>query len=130
MGATCLLETLGALPGLECLPSGAEPVADFLASLDVFFYRTTWAEPSARVVFEAMASGLPLVAHGSGGYASSLKHGHDAVLFQTQEQAIQALTGLQDNSALRMALGENARQRAIHLQGDAANQAVLRNYLG
>lgn len=128
MGATCLGDQLGGVPSIERLPAGAQSVPDFLASLDVFFYRTTMVEAYGRVVFEAMASGLPVVVHARGGYAELLQHGHDSLVFQTQEQALRGLQELR-NSGLRMALGAAARQTARNLHDEASIQATLNHYL-
>lgn len=128
MGGTCLAEALRDAPGVECLPSGAEPVADFLASLDVFFYRTTMVEAYGRVVFEALGSGLASVLHVRGGYASLLNHGHDTCLFQTQEQALAALHALRD-AAPRHQMGSAGRETALRLHGRASTQAILNHYL-
>jgi len=71
MGGTCLASELAGVPNVELLPAGAEDARAFLASLDAFVYRTSdrWFESFGRVVFEAMASGLPVIVGERGGYA-------------------------------------------------------------
>jgi glycosyltransferase involved in cell wall biosynthesis len=129
MGGTCLKPWLAGVAGVALLPSGEEPAADFLRSLDIFFYRTgSFVEPYGRVVLEAMASGLPVVASGSGGYAEQMENGVDGVIFQSQEQALQALRLLADQPDMRHLLGSAARQRAIALHGPQAVARLVRNY--
>lgn len=129
MGGTCLAPFLGGVAGVELLPAGAEDASRFLASLDVFFYRTgSFIEPYGRVVMEAMASGLPVVVAANGGFAEQIHHGQDGILVQTQEQAVQALSALGADGALRRRLGAAARARAIEVHGPDAFAATVDNY--
>ncbi len=111
MGGSCLARELGGEPGVELLPSGTEPAARFLQSLDAFVYRTAdhWFEAYGRVVVEAMATALPVVAARRGGYVDLVRHGHDGYLFDTTAQAIDAVLTLQARPALAAAMGESAR---------------------
>ena len=129
MGGTCLAPALDGVKGIELLPAGAEPAADFYRSLDVFFYRTgDSVEAYGRVVAEAMASGLPVVAHQRGGYAEIIEHGHNGFLFSTQEQAYDAVIELRTSPALRAAAGAAAMRRAAQLHGPQAAEMVLAFY--
>ena len=131
MGGTCLQGALGSVPGLELLPAGAADAADFLASLDVFFYRTgSFIEPYGRVVLEAMASGLPVVVAANGGFAEQIHPGQDGVLVQTQEQAMSALLALAADETQRHRMGEAARATALRAHGPAAFEAIVENYTG
>lgn len=130
MGGTCLQAALDNVAGVELLPAGAESTADFLASLDVFFYRTgTIYEAYGRVIFEAMASALPVVAGISGGYAEWVAGDHGVALVASQEQAFHSLMALANDAKLRPQEGEKARLRAMDLHGPSAKEAVLANYL-
>lgn len=130
MGGTCLAPWLAGVPGIELLPTGAMPAADFCAGLDAFFYRTgSFNEPYGRVVFEAMASALPVVAGAGGGYATHVRDGEEVFLVATQEQAVDALLRLQGDGALRERVARAAREAAIALHGDAAIEAMLAFYL-
>jgi glycosyltransferase involved in cell wall biosynthesis len=130
MGGTCLANTLQGVQGVELMPAGAEPAAAFLASLDAMFYRTgTSTEAYGRVIFEAMASGLPVVASPVGGYADSLTPGVDGLLVVTQESAFAALDALAADARLRQQMGEQARQTALRLHGPQAIERQLAFYL-
>ena len=130
MGGTCLGPAVGNLPGVELLAAGAENNTEFLSSLDVFFYRTgSFYEAYGRVIFEAMASGLPLVASAHGGYSAWVQGDHGVALIENQEQAVSSLLDLCQSPAARLAMGQKARHHADQLHGTSAKQAILENYL-
>ncbi len=130
MGGTCLGPSLDGVQGVELLPAGAEDTVSFLASLDIFFYRTgTFIEPYGRVVMEAMASALPVVAAANGGFAEQIHHGVDGFLVQTQEQAMQVLGLLAENRPMREQAARAARQTSIRIHGSAAFERQVGNYL-
>lgn len=113
MGGTVLAPQLGETPGIELMPAGHEPPEAFLRHLDCFYFRSSDAriEPSGRVVMEAMACGIPVVAHRRGGYAEWIEHGTDGLLFDTREQAAAMLLALKDDPGLCAALGQAARRK-------------------
>jgi glycosyltransferase involved in cell wall biosynthesis len=114
MGGTCLQGALAGEPGVVLLPTGSMAAPDFLRSIDVFFYRTAphLHEAAGRAVIEAMACGLPVVAHVSGGYTDWIRHGENGFVFERQEDAWQYLERLRQDRHLRERLGSNARQTA------------------
>lgn len=122
MGASCLLPELENAVNVDVMPVNQEPVAEFLRALDVFFYRTSpqWNEPSGRVVLEALACGLPVVAHVSGGYTDWVKHEHNGFLFKTQEEAFLCLQELRGNTGLRQRMALAARETAVRIAGAQA----------
>jgi glycosyltransferase involved in cell wall biosynthesis len=131
MGGSCLRPWLQDVPGVELLPAGAEEVTQFLASLDIFFYRTgTFIEPYGRVVLEAMASGLPVVVAANGGYAEQINPGVEGFPVQSQEQALHVLQVLANDPTLRLQIGQAARTRAVEVHGPDAIASMLDNYLG
>lgn len=127
MGGTCLHGQFAGIPNIELLPEGAEPAEDFLRSLDVFFYHTApdWHEPSGRVVMEALACGLPVVAHVSGGYTDWIQSGHNGFLFSTQEEALRHLEHLRTTPCVLMQQARNARGAAEKIGGSAACMEYL-----
>lgn len=112
MGGECISKELVGLENVEILPCGKESAKDFLQSLDVFFYRThpSWFEPHGRVISEAMAAGLPVVAGRNGGYANHLiEDGVNGFLIDSNDIAISVIKGLSENSAYRSLISNRAK---------------------
>src|SRR5271169_5344028 len=131
MGGTCLRDRLCGAGAASLLPAGAKPPADFLQDLDCFYYRTNddWLEAYGRVVFEAMACGLPVVCGRRGGYADYIVHGVNGFLFDTSDQAIALILKLRDDAALRQRVGSAARQSVEALYGGSAWRNKLAFFL-
>jgi glycosyltransferase involved in cell wall biosynthesis len=119
------------MESVTLLPAYAQEAHLFLQGLDCFFYRTSekYLEPSARVVTEAMACGLPVVCHKSGGYAEWIDDGRNGFLFETQEEALELLLGLKEDPALRERVGKAARRTAEELFSDAVRSEIVEFYL-
>ena len=111
MGGACLRKKVEGLAETALLPAGAKPAVEFLQSLDCFYYRTSerWLEAYGRVVFEAMACGLPVVCGRRGGYADYIVHGINGFLFDTTAEAIALIRNLRDDITLRERVGRAAR---------------------
>jgi glycosyltransferase involved in cell wall biosynthesis len=132
MGGTLLRDRMAPCPGnLELLPFGAEASSSFLQQLDCFYYRTnsSFFEAYGRVVFEAMACGLPVVVHRSGGYAEFLTHGEDAFIFDTDDEAFAIIMRLRADPGLRARIGANARKRVIQIYSDRQLSELKQYYL-
>jgi glycosyltransferase involved in cell wall biosynthesis len=132
MGPSPSLEAeLGGLESVTLLPMFAEEAHLFLQGLDCFFYRTSeeFVEPSGRVITEAMACGLPVVCHESGGYAEWIEHGHNGFLFESQQEAMEILLGLKEDRALRERVGREARRTAEELFSDVVRSEIVEFYL-
>ena len=128
LGGSTLREWIPGPPaGLELLSMEAEDPAEFLRDLDCFLYRTNdnFFEPFGRVVFEAMATGLPVVAHQCGGYARFLRNGEEALLFDTDEEAFALVMRLKADPVLRERIGRNGRRRVEQMYaGDGVSDMV------
>jgi glycosyltransferase involved in cell wall biosynthesis len=113
LGGTCLAARVGALPGIELLPEGSIPPAQFLASLDIFFYRTAgdrrYVEPSGLAVAEAMAAGLALVVCPPGGFTDLIEHGVNGWIVDAPARALQDLLDLAADAVRRERMGAAAR---------------------
>ena len=129
-GGTPLKDRLRPHSQLELLPQGRFAAEEFLPTLDVFYYRSgSHVETFGRVVFEAMACGLPVVCHSHGGYADHIRHGENGFLFETTQQAARILADLKADPALRAAVGLKARQTVEQLFSPQALRQRLDFYL-
>jgi glycosyltransferase involved in cell wall biosynthesis len=120
MGGTCLAPELHGAPNVELLPAGAEDAATFLRGLDCFLYRTSrnWFEGYGRVVAEAMATGLPVVAGRPGGYVDYIAHGVNGCLFDATPDAAAAVLSLRRDRALGAVYGAAGRVAAERINRD------------
>lgn len=127
LGASCLVQEFGDIPEIEAMPAGSIPPEVFLNELDIFFYRTSpdWAEPSGRVVMEALACGLPAIVHDSGGYTDWIEPGRNGYVFSTQEQAHDLLCRLAASPQTVSALAVAARASAETLAGGKKMEEYL-----
>lgn len=116
---------------IELLSAGSQEAAGFLGGLDCFLYRTHpgWREPSARVIHEAMATGLPVVAHRSGGYADVIEHGVNGVLFDTTSEAVDWIERLSLDADLHTRMGHEARNSMERLHGPVMRERLATIYL-
>jgi glycosyltransferase involved in cell wall biosynthesis len=131
MGGTCLAPALQGVEGVELLPAGTQNTPDFYRSLDAFFYRTgASTEAYGRVVVEAMAAGLPVVAHVRGGYAEVLEAGVSGLLIESQEEAYDAVMRLAADPGLCRRMGEAGRLQALAVHGPEATRREMDFYLG
>jgi glycosyltransferase involved in cell wall biosynthesis len=129
-GASCITPQLPAGPAMQVLREGQVPAVEFLRSLDIFYYRTgAHVETFGRVVFEAMACGLPVVCHRHGGYADAIVHGENGYLFDTREEALEIIVSLAADPALRARIGSKARKTVEEMYSDMALQKRLEFYL-
>lgn len=129
-GATCIQDRLPSHPNIKILPTGKIPASEFLQGLDILYYRTgNHVETFGRVVFEAMACGIPVVCHRRGGYVEHIQHRHNGLLFDTTEEALAQLSQLIESASLRHELGQSGRCYVHQLFGQDALQERLAFYL-
>lgn len=136
MGGTVLSGAVSAKPllqnGVELLPAGYRAPEVFLRSLDCFIYRTSpqWIEPHGRVITEAMACGLPVVAHRQGGYCDFIKHGENGFLFSSAAEALGLIERLKAQPDLCESVGLAARKTMQAMFSSSRLAAVRAYYLG
>jgi glycosyltransferase involved in cell wall biosynthesis len=130
LGGTCMEEVFPPLRNIDYLPARSQGIAEFLQGLDCYLYRTsTWIEPWGRVVVEAMACGVPVVAHRIGGYAQIIEHDVNGLLFDTSEQAAALIRELAHDPARRQRLGAAGRRTVEDLLGPQAIARLVSFYL-
>jgi glycosyltransferase involved in cell wall biosynthesis len=129
-GGNCLKNKFPSNNQINLFPEGNLPAEKFLSGLDVFYYRTgQFVETFGRVVYEAMACGLPVICHYYGGYADHIKHGDNGFLFETTEQARLIILKLKADPQLRAHVGVNARKTVEKLYSRQALESRLDFYL-
>lgn len=130
LGGLSMRETFGPVSRLDLRPAASHGIPDFLRTLDCYFYRTgTWVEPWGRVVIEALACGLPVVAHRVGGYAEAIQHSVNGFLFDETDEAIEQVTRLMRDPDLKRWMSGRARESAATLVGTAAMRRLAAFYL-
>lgn len=107
IGADRRVDFVGTKPRAE--------VAAYLSAADVFLFPTERDEAAPLVPLEAMASGLPVVSSTVGGGAELIRSGESGVLVAPRD--VDAWAGaaraLLDDEALRLRIGEAARERVL-----------------
>lgn len=94
------------------VPRGDIPAE--LAGHDVFLFTSTWEEPIARSVMEAMAAGLAVIGTPVGGQAEMLTHNVNALVYPPDdaEKLAACILTLKQDRALRATLA-GAGQRMV-----------------
>jgi glycosyltransferase involved in cell wall biosynthesis len=131
MGGTCLEPHMGGTEKIELLPACSEDAAVFLQGLDCFYYRgaDTWYETFGRVIFEAMACGLPVVCENRGGYCPHIEHGVNGFLCDSQDEAYAIINRLRHDPVLRHSVGAAARKTTENMYSHHSLDAMLEYYL-
>jgi sugar transferase (PEP-CTERM/EpsH1 system associated) len=95
------------------MPGGSDRVPHYLAAADLFILPSE-LEGMSNAILEAMASGLPVVAHAVGGNPELVDHEHTGLLCAPADvDALAAAIGrLVRNDAERALMGAAARRRA------------------
>lgn len=91
-------------------------VADFLNTLDIYL-NTTEFESFGVSTIEAMACGIPVVAHGVGGAKEIIEHNKDGILYTPNniENICEAILSLLKNKSLKENVIKNARSKVENL---------------
>jgi glycosyltransferase involved in cell wall biosynthesis len=114
------LKRLAARPDVEGRVTFADPVprADLVRVFhehDVLVFPTVWAEPFSRLILEAFACGLPVVATPTGGTPEAVRDGTTGLFFPPEDADALAerIRTLADDAALRGRLIEEGRRLVV-----------------
>jgi len=90
---------------------GQVPADEFYNQVDLVVVPSLWAEPLARVLFETMAHGLPLVSSATGGSPELVKNGETGYLYEpahcSKSLADAIANYLHDNAGLNRTISMN-----------------------
>lgn len=96
--------------------AGYVPYAEidgYFGLASVFICASQWEEPLARVHYEAMAAGLPIITTDRGGNAEVVRDGENGLIIRTHDRVeafAAAMQSLLDDPGLRRRLGERGRR--------------------
>jgi glycosyltransferase involved in cell wall biosynthesis len=90
---------------------GFLPIEEALARLDILVHASIAPEPFGRVIIEAMAAGVPVVASKLGGGSEIIKQGEDGILIDPEdtEDLASAINLLASDQGLREKIAQQAR---------------------
>ena len=88
-----------------------------------------WFETFGRVVFEAMACGLPVVAHRRAGYSHFLRDREDVLLFDTDEEAFTLVMRLKTDASFTARIARNARRRVEEMFSSSYLDVMTRYFV-
>jgi len=89
---------------------------------DVLLFPSRWAEPAGLTHLEALASGVPVVVHATGGVAEMLEHERDCLFAAEGTSMARAVLRLRDDAGMRARLNRGGIRTA-------RAKASLENYV-
>jgi glycosyltransferase involved in cell wall biosynthesis len=106
-------------------------IPEILAATDVFVLPSILPDSFPTVILEAMASGKPVVATRSGGASEMVIHEKTGLLVSIGDvkKGAEALDKLIKNVALRIEMGNAARNRVLHEYSLEAFEEKIKNHL-
>jgi len=115
-GERARLEDLSRSLGLDGRVTFTGMVMDitpYLKNADIFLHASIRDEPFGRVVAEAMAAGVPVIATRGGGIPEIVRDGVDGLLYPMGDVGalIQAITDLASDPQRRASMGHSGRHR-------------------
>ncbi|WP_075349944.1 glycosyltransferase family 4 protein [Algoriphagus marinus] len=106
-------------------------IPEILAATDIFVLPSILPDSFPTVILEAMASGKPVVATRSGGASEMVIHEKTGLLVSVGDvkKGAEALDKLIKNVALRIEMGNAARNRVLHEYSLEAFEEKIKNHL-
>lgn len=124
-----LARRLGVLGRVRFLPF-ASRIEEYYAASDVFFFPTVY-DAHGMVIWEAMASGLPVITTRAAGASEIIAHLEDGVLVKESRDVLSLARyarWLREDDQLRRTIGLRARARIEEFSWERAAQETLRVY--
>jgi glycosyltransferase involved in cell wall biosynthesis len=92
-----------------------EQMASLFHQHDLLLFTSTWQEPLARMMMEALAASTVVISTPTGGSPEAIEHGQNGLLFATGDDADLAhkIEQLMADPQLRRRLAERGRQTAV-----------------
>jgi len=90
-------------------------IHEYYAGADLFVCPSQWQEPLARVHYEAMAAGLPIITTNRGGNAEVISNGYNGIVVKNYSNPVafaKVLDFILSKPAMALKLGKNGRQLA------------------
>ncbi|USK69291.1 glycosyltransferase family 4 protein [Peribacillus asahii] len=104
-------------------------IQNWFAAADLFVCTSIWPEPLARVHYEAMAAGLPIVTTARGGNAEVIQLRENGLVVENPEdpgQFVEKITEVLSNKAMMKRMGERGRELALsHYKWNRVASEVL-----
>ena len=104
-------------------------IQNWFAAADLFVCTSVWQEPLARVHYEAMAAGLPIVTTARGGNAEVISLNENGVVVENPEDPadfVEKISQILSNRSLMKRMGEKGREFALSLyQWDRVASNIL-----
>ncbi|WP_017728653.1 glycosyltransferase family 4 protein [Halalkalibacterium ligniniphilum] len=92
-----------------------DKIQNWFAAADVFVCPSQWQEPLARVHYEAMASGLPIITTARGGNPEVITPNENGLIVENPEDPqgfVEHLSTLLSDASLRKKMGQTGRRYA------------------
>ncbi len=127
------LRHLASTGGIDVVFAGEvddEALADYFADADIFAMTSALQSRSVEgfglAILEASASGLPILAHRTGGIEDTVRHGVTGLLVEPGdlEELVAALTRLLDDPGLRAELGAGGREWVKRFSWDQCARVI------
>lgn len=104
-------------------------IQNWFAAADLFVCTSVWQEPLARVHYEAMAAGLPIVTTARGGNAEVISLNDNGLVVENPENPgdfVEKISQILSNRSLMKRMGEKGREYALSLyQWDRVASNIL-----
>ena len=105
-----------------------EDIPELLNESDIFVFPSVY-EGIPIALIEAMGTGLPIIASEVGGIKDMLKNNESAILITPNEnELLEALTKLAENSSLREKIGTSAKKASIKFSASNMAEEYIKLY--